>query len=622
MRTPLALGARVRLGSLLCLLGSASFLRCTGPTPARPFFFAKRVAHAEADFDPLQFRSVRKDGLLSSQVTMAGETQLSLTPPLPSRLTYAIQIPADPALTFSIGAALLGVRQLPAPVDFELHIDSGAGEELIFSDTIRRAHPNRWMDREVDLSRWAKQKVRLTFETKLGNIRGRPRKTSARGLVLASWGNPVLISAGARRDGPNLILISVDCLRADHVGAYGYQRNTTPRIDQFARDGVVFETSLASSSWTLPTHMSMLTGLPPSFHGATKQRQLDDSIPYLPELLGRSGYQTHGIVSWVYLSQAFGFERGFHTYEVLDRPRAVRIVDAAVEVLRQASSRKLFLFLHFFDPHRPYLPPKDFEERFGPRPRDISALLDKVAKGIPPTRMEETDEITRLYDAEIAYTDEMIGRLFDELEALGLYEDSLIIITSDHGEAFFEHDHWEHSQTLYEEIIRTPLIVKWPGSAPIGRRKDPVSQVDIFPTLVEAAGAELPWTDARTLAATDGGRPHISSEITWLSPNGTFMKVSFHTGREKYIATLAGPAGKPLGELKIIEEELYDLTDDPSERDNLLGKPEFSGDRETFRRHVHTFLDEARRFRASHGGQEVLMDEQTRERLKTLGYIQ
>ncbi|MFQ5793162.1 MAG: hypothetical protein ACE5JI_22045, partial [Acidobacteriota bacterium] len=139
-----------------------------------PVFFVEHLDQAEADFDPVKFRSVRKDGLLSSQVTMGGETLLSLTPPLPSRLTYRIEIPSRPALRFSIGAKRLGDRPLPAPVDFRLYIGSGAGEELGFSHTIPRSQPDHWVDQEVDLSRWAGKRVRLTFETRLAKRKKAP----------------------------------------------------------------------------------------------------------------------------------------------------------------------------------------------------------------------------------------------------------------------------------------------------------------------------------------------------------------------------------------------------------------------------------------------------------------
>ncbi|MFQ5792873.1 MAG: sulfatase, partial [Acidobacteriota bacterium] len=243
-----------------------------------------------------------------------------------------------------------------------------------------------------------------------------------------------------------------------------------------------------------------------------------------------------------------------------------------------------------------------------------------------PKSPEEKAQIINLYDAEIAYADREIGRLLDALKAMGLYDRSLIILTSDHGEAFYEHGHWEHSQTLYDEIIRVPLIVKWPDSIPRGRRKTLVGQVDIFPTLLESAGIEPPRTGAMGLlhaGAEQNTRPRIPSEVTWMSPNGTFMKVSFRSEGLKYIATLAGPAGDELGATEITQEELYDLTRDPAEQNNLIAKsPHRAKSLATrLRGDLRAFLDEARRLRAKRRGEEVLLDESTRERLRSLGYI-
>ena len=191
--------------------------------------------------------------------------------------------------------------------------------------------------------------------------------------------------------------------------------------------------------------------------------------------------------------------------------------------------------MHLLDPHWPYLPPKEFLERFGPRPRDISDLQDLIARAEPPPSETETNEIIRLYDGEIAFTDQELGRFFEELKSLGLYEDSLIIVTADHGEAFYEHGHWQHSQTLYDEVVRIPMIVKWAGDGLTGRIEAQVSQADVFPSILQAAGIEPPATEASSLLQLADGERRSSeertavSEVTWRSPNETSMKLSFRT---------------------------------------------------------------------------------------------
>ena len=187
------------------------------------------------------------------------------------------------------------------------------------------------------------------------------------------------------------------------------------------------------------------------------------------------------------------------------------------------------MFVHLYDPHWPYLPPRELLEKFGPRPKDISDLMERTQEA--PKNASEVEDIIRLYDSEIAFADRELGRFFQALKDNGMYDDTLVIITSDHGEAFYEHGHWQHSQTLYDELTRVPLIVKWPESSTTGRSAELFSQVDIFATLVEAAGLELPVTEEgflvrRSLASTGKLSRRLLSEMTWRSPDGTFMSES------------------------------------------------------------------------------------------------
>jgi arylsulfatase A-like enzyme len=510
-------------------------------------------------------------------------------------LTSQVEIPPDPVLRFSIAASPLGDDVLSVPVEFILHVDSEMGGE-VFSETVRGSRGDRWLDREADLSAWSGTRVSLTFETTIGS------RDRARGKdqppVLAVWGNPVLASSAAENEKPHLILVSIDCLRADHVGAYGYHRDTTPRIDELAKDGVVFRTAVSTAPWTLTAHMAMLTGLPPSIHGATRQSKLDSSVPYLPELLAQSGYRVDGIVSVPHLSQHFGFERGFHSY------------------------------LFSMDPGAdPYAAPTDFRMRFGERPPDISDLLSKVLHDEAPRNQEEIDQVINLYDGELAYVDQELGRFFDGLKAARLYERSLIVVSADHGEAFYEHGFWKHTQTLYEEMVRVPLIVKWPADSLTGSVETLVSQVDIFPTVLEAAGLDPPGTWATGLRRhVDRGSEEIDNrtvvtEVTWdaIPTRPAMMKISFRNEEFKYIATLDGPAVNELNASGVRTEELYDLNGDPSERENLLLKSD--GELRFFREKLGDYFAEARALRAARRGEPVILDETVLEKLRSLGYV-
>ena len=279
--------------------------------PGKPFVFVEHVESSRETFAREDLPSFRDAGYVAGRVTLRGETRFSLVPPSPSRLSFAVDVPGDAVLRFAIAAATLTDPRFRSPVEFELTIRSADRQKTLFRERLERSQRNRWFDREVDLGSWAGRQVRFFFETRL--------EPGDDAELFPLWGNPVLTAATERADIPKLILISVDCLRADHVGVYGYPRDTTPSIDAFAEDGVVFENAISTSATTLPTHMSAFTGLTPSEHGASNRHMLSRSVPYLPEILAASGYQVDSVVSGAYLAQNFGFERGFHTYRSLKR---------------------------------------------------------------------------------------------------------------------------------------------------------------------------------------------------------------------------------------------------------------------------------------------------------------
>ncbi len=249
---------------------------------------------------------MRGDARLISQVTLQQETRQALIPPVPSRLSFEVDLPAKAIMRFSNAVSTLGAEVQAAHVDFRVLLTDESGETAVFEGSVLRRQPNQWLDREVDLSRWSGSRVRLTLETRART--GDGGKTLP---LLPYWANPVVVSGEPLPSTrPNLILISLDCLRADHLGSYGYERDTTPRLDQLASRSTVFETAISASSFTHPTHMTMLTGLPPSIHGVSRWQKPDSSLEYLPELLSTAGYRTSGIVSGPLLSQSFGVREG------------------------------------------------------------------------------------------------------------------------------------------------------------------------------------------------------------------------------------------------------------------------------------------------------------------------
>lgn len=337
-------------------------------------------------------------------------------------------------------------------------------------------------------------------------------------MLVAAILSTALAAPGCNRGGSpavvdTVVLISIDSLRADHVGALGYPKPTTPSIDALAERGVVFTRAYSTTSWTLPAHVSMLTGLDAETHGVVDDGlAIPATIRTIAERASAAGVETAGVYSGPYLQPAYGFGRGFRTYancsglgsddsglgmDWNDRKGTHRLTHEAVtnpcvrkrvaDWARTAPRRgRRFLFVHLWDVHYDYAPPPGYLEIFDPDYRggtDFSKLFVNPAIG---AGMPERDlrHLVALYDGEIRWTDDTIAGILGDLDSAGLLRHSVVVVTSDHGEEFLEHGGKGHRQTLYREVVRIPLVVAWPGGPGDGRRSDEVvSLVDVAPAV-------------------------------------------------------------------------------------------------------------------------------------------
>jgi arylsulfatase A-like enzyme len=315
-------------------------------------------------------------------------------------------------------------------------------------------------------------------------------------IIFASIGLWPVTAAQAKKP-HGIILISLDTLRADHLGCYGYHRNTSPSIDDFAKESIVFENAAVQSPWTLPSHMSIMTSLYPSFHGVLKKSsRLGDNHVTLAELLRREGYQTAAFTDGGNVGSIFGFSRGFDLYE----ENWVGIAETIPKVkkwLDGNGSKPFFLFIHCYDIHSPYNPPPPYNSLFHDFPYrgnlvpSTPTLLSTVNNKENASRITEEDirHFIALYDGGIRYTDDHIGSFLTYLRESGLYDESLIIITSDHGEEFMEHGAFSHWQLYYRPNLHVPLITHIPGYAGKEIRIDNlVESIDLLPTILDIAG--------------------------------------------------------------------------------------------------------------------------------------
>jgi len=318
-------------------------------------------------------------------------------------------------------------------------------------------------------------------------------------LVAAASAQP---SAAARR--PNIVLVTMESTRSDHVGCYGYEKATTPALDALAGEGVLFENAYSVTSWTLPSHASIFTGLYPAAHGAISfDTPLDESNLTLAESLAEAGYLTAGFISGPLLLPRYGLHQGFTVYdassseknsgaahEAVTNDKMEKLLDRFLQEGLPADGRPFFLFAYLWDPHYDYIPPEPFDAMFVPEGAVPVRMLryaedDAVNRSISASQLAY---VVSQYDGEIRWTDRLLGRLFERLRARGLWEDTAIIVTSDHGEEFFDHGGKGHKNTLYEEVVHVPLVLKPPGRSEPPRHGRLVSLLDLFPTIRELAG--------------------------------------------------------------------------------------------------------------------------------------
>jgi arylsulfatase len=437
----------------------------------------------------------------------------------------------------------------------------------------------------------------------------------------------------------NVVVVLVDTLRSDHVGAYGYARPTTPRLDALAAESVLFENARAQAPCTFPSTNSALTSRDPAYFLDQPQGHMGipEAIPSVAEMLRHRGYDTYAVsaspivrATPTKFNQAGGFGRGFDAFdEACEWREAACVHRAAVELLRwRTDDRPFFLYLHYMDPHDPYRPPES-EPRLFAKPYsgdkswvhlgDPNPLADMVYNGNDAISVtdEELTHLEDLYDDEIHYFDRHLGMLLDELEHRRLLERTLLVVMSDHGESFLEANHVKHCRSLYDREVKTPLVLRVPGLAP-RRVATPVANLDLVPTILDyvdqrlpppaegepalAAPPDLEGASLRPLAegtgerlAADGGAPVVFSAIgVWRAAADDRFKL-IHNLRDDTWA-------------------LYDLAADPAEMHDVLADN---------RRAFHRLRDAMQEWmdRVEEGGDAEATDEAL-QRLKALGYLQ
>ncbi len=405
------------------------------------------------------------------------------------QVDWFVEVPEGGTLIFGAGVETQGSGALTVTIDGDRAKGSARRIDLT----------SRWLDQRIDLSNRAGEIVRLRFRNggaaalSLSDVR-----------VTRSLGEVVSIEEPAR----NVIVLLIDTLRASKLQAYYPKtRVKTPVIDALAAQGTLFERPQSPENWTKPAVASVLTSLHPATHGTKEDAsKLPKSALMLSEVYKKEGFKTASFIANGYVSNAFGFDQGWDHYTNYIREQrsttAANVFGEAQAWIEKNKDGRFFVYIQTIDPHVPYDPPDRFLKMYDPAPYDgqvknrrTHLMLDEAKKNPKKYKFTERDKarIEALHDGEISYHDEELGKFLGKLDALGLDENTLIVVTSDHGEEFQEHGSWGHGHSVYQELLGVPLLFRWPGVIPANRRIGPVvSTLDIGPTILEASGVSIP----------------------------------------------------------------------------------------------------------------------------------
>jgi arylsulfatase A-like enzyme len=458
------------------------------------------------DFELLKEVALRGDGDNE-------DTRPSLVLPLPISVQYYLEVPlgppeapTDPFIGFAYGTRAAAGGQASA-VTFELGVTGEDGlRRVVWSRDVGPDREGQWMTASSgSLGSFGGQVVCIDF-----SVRGR----SVEGFR-AVWGSPTLFvsqapGAGGRLDQSprNVILVLIDTQRADHTEPYEIPELRdrlpwrggnvkTPLLAALAAEGVVFDAAIAPENWTLPSTASLLTGLYPMTHGAQRERDaLSPEVMLLSQFLQKQGFRTAAFVANGHISAPTGFDRGwdyFKNYIKENLPnRAEDVFGEALTWARANKGGPFFLYVHTVDPHVPYDPPDKYLTMYDPgsyggpvQGRDTAALLERIKLGQLALEERDKQRLHALYEGEVSYHDDAFQKFWDELGAAGMQQDTLLIVTADHGEEFFEHGKVGHGHSLFQELLHVPLIVRFAGFPAARRVSQYVNLVDVAPTIVD-----------------------------------------------------------------------------------------------------------------------------------------
>jgi arylsulfatase A-like enzyme len=544
----------------------------------------------------------------------------------PARVTWSA-LPAPGArLRFGCALQRMGLSAREGGVEFRREALDGCwfrivawrrsqAASVVWERRLEAAEAGEFIDVTLDLEAYAGEEVEFDFLTETA---GEPGETAGGGGPFACWSEPVLL-APEPDPPPNILVLLLDTLRADRIGCYGWERALTPNIDALAAQGVRFEDVMSAGPWTLPSHASLFTSSYISEHGIWSQEQrLPETSITLAEVLRERGYLTAAFTEGGYVRAEFGFAQGFDTFQA--RRREVEETFALAREWMRAAGAPFFAFVQTYRIHSPLDPRAEFRERLvrpytGSLPAAVLVGEYFARWSNQGIASEDLRYLSDLYDAEVATADQAVGELLAFLDRQGLSANTLVVLTSDHGEELGEHGGFDHGWSLYQDQLRVPLILRLPGRFDGGRvERRTVHGVDLAPTLAQVAAARLPEIWSGLSLEHEGGDDSRPLVTPFLTRKQGAPAIAIRAGNLKYVdyppgeRTLDAADGGP---------KLYDLAADPGEQKNLW-RPE---DRARWQRAAESFLA---RFTARKGGNgsdaAATTSEEVLNELENLGY--
>jgi arylsulfatase A-like enzyme len=485
-----------------------------------------------------------------------------------------------------------------------------------------------YLSARIHVERWLGAAALLLFSAGLGSI-------------LSGGAHPQASSDGKKLSPSRILFLSIDTLRADAISALNSSSPPTPNLDSLAADSVVFTRAYSPAPWTLPTFSTMMTGVTPLVHGVRKfEDRIPTVLPTLAERMRAAGYLTAAFGDQLFLHPQHGISRGFQSYELSPRDEyggslgsrvlgwafptrfkrmldTTEITDLTLSWLKRHARDDFFLWLHYFKPHGPYEPLPQYRPK-GQPPQGMGYKFSSdnaIRSGSLVITAEQRPWVRELYEGELRYVDDNVGRVLSELKRLGIYDEMLIVFVSDHGEEFWDHDARAHGHTFYDELLRVPLFIKLPGEGPRERRGELVCTGSIFPTLLDLAGiaSEAGSISYASLTPLLGGPGEPYQEVPVLGSVPLYYedRESIVFGDTKYIVSLVTN-----------REQVYDLKNDPREQRNLAD--ESSAPLIQAREALETARQSSAALRKRYGIRaeaSAPLSPETLEQLRSLGYV-